>query len=483
MQSVRTSRHSGLTLFVVVAMSFLATLDSSIVNIALPVMSRTLNVTLASIEWVVAAYVMIICSTLLFFGRLGDSIGKVRVFQFGTVVFVAGTLLCGLCRSFVPLIVCRFIQGLGASAYMANNQGIVTQLYPREGRGRALGILASSVALGTMCGAPLGGLIVSALNWNYIFFVNVPVGTAVFLLGTKYLPSDRRDDGERKQRVDVPGCLLQFFGTTLLFCMLIGAQQKGCDYKILSGVCALAVVLLVLFFVHESRCREPLLDLSLFSNGLYSVSLVCAFISFICIAAYTLVLPFYFEDTLRFAPSVSGILMVTAPLLIACLSPVCGALSDRIGSASLTAAGLLVMSAAFFCMSFFSGGTSVFHCAAVLACMAVGQALFQPTNNSLIMAACPKTKLGIGGSVNSLVRNLGQYTGIVLSTTFLYVFMSRRIGYRVTDYTKGRDDVFLYGMNRVFLILTAVCAAGAVLTVLRAITMKAAKRTAERQTE
>lgn len=145
-------------------MSFLSTLDASIVNIALPVMSKSLSVPLSSIEWVVASYIMIICSTLLFFGRLGDIIGKSKVFSYGTFIFIVGTLLCGMCTSFIPLIVCRFIEGIGASAYMANNQGIVTQLYPHEGRGKALGILAASVALGTMTGAPIGGFIVSVLS-------------------------------------------------------------------------------------------------------------------------------------------------------------------------------------------------------------------------------------------------------------------------------------------------------------------------------
>jgi EmrB/QacA subfamily drug resistance transporter len=469
MQSKNIPQHAGMTLFVVVAMSFLATLDSSIVNIALPAMADSLHVTLSSIEWVVASYVMIICATLLFFGRLGDIAGKSNVFRFGTVLFLTGTLLCGFCRSFVLLVFCRFIQGLGAAAYMANNQGIITQLYPYKGRGKALGILAAAVALGTMSGAPVGGLIVSLMKWNYIFFVNVPIGVVVFLLGLKYLPAEQLRKNSPKQYIDTVGFILQFLGTLFLFAVLIEAQQTGFNNLLIIFVLCLSFVLLIVFILYELHCKEALLDLSLFSNQLYSVSLICAFISYICIAAYTLVLPFYFEDTLRFSPSVSGLLMMTAPLFIACLSPVCGALSDKIGSELLTVAGLLVMAAAFFSMSFFSIGTSVVNCAAVLVLMAAGQALFQPTNNSLIMSACPKTKLGIGGSVNSFVRNLGQYTGIVLSTTFLYAFMSRKTGYRVVDYLKGRDDVFVYGMRRVCLILMIFCIFGAVITTFRAV--------------
>jgi EmrB/QacA subfamily drug resistance transporter len=478
MQSSQTSRHPGMTLFVVVAMSFLATLDSSIVNIALPVISHSLQSPLSSIEWIIASYVMIICSTLLFFGRLGDIAGKSVVFRYGMLLFLAGSLLCGMCQSLLSLIVCRFIQGLGAAAYMANNQGIITQLYPREGRGRALGILGASVALGTMTGAPLGGVIVSLLGWNYIFFVTVPIGAVVFILGLFFLPADTVDQTRAKQRIDIPGAVLQFCGTTALFGVLISAQQSGFMHPVILTVLAAALVMLVIFFVYESRCEQPLLDLSLFSNALYSISLLCAFISFMCIAAYTIILPFYLQNALHLTPSLSGLIMMTAPLIIACLSPAMGALSDRTGAEVLTVCGLIVMAAAFSAFSFLNEASAPVLCAIVLAIMAVGQALFQPTNNSLIMSACPKTKLGIGGSVNSLIRNFGQYSGIVFSTTLLYAFMSSKTGYQVHDYVNGHDDVFVYGMKRVCLILTACCCAGAVITVFRAKKMRTGKSAA-----
>ncbi|MFT9056004.1 MAG: MFS transporter [Ethanoligenens sp.] len=466
MQTVISNSHQkkGITLFVVVAMSFLATLDSSIVNIALPVMSKNLAVPLSSIEWVVASYVMIICSTLLFFGRLGDMIGKTRVFSAGTLLFTIGTLLCGMCSSFVPLIICRFIQGIGAAAYMANNQGIITQLYPQEGRGKALGILAAAVALGTMIGSPLGGFIVSVLSWNWIFYIKVPIGVVIFLLGLKYLPKDKP---VADQHIDLTGSVLQFLGTMLLFAALIGAQKTSFSNPLIWGTILLAVILIILFVIFEKRKEQPLLDLTLFQNQLFSLSLICALISFVCIAAYTLLLPFYLEDTLKLSPAFSGLIMMIAPLIIALLSAFCGTLADKIGSEILTVIGLMAMAVSFFLMSFLQVDSPVFLCAVFLGIMAVGQSFFQPANNSLIMSACPRSKLGIGGSVNSLVRNLGQYLGIVLSTTLLYLFMSNRLGYAVSDYVKGKDDVFVFGMKNDFLILMGLCIVGALLTAYR----------------
>jgi EmrB/QacA subfamily drug resistance transporter len=458
------NQRKGVILFIAVAMSFLETLDASIVNIALPVMSKSLSVPLSSIEWVVASYIMIICSTLLFFGRLGDIVGKSKVFNYGTLVFIVGTLLCGICNSFIPLIVCRFIEGIGASASMANNQGIITQLYPREGRGKALGILAAAVALGTMAGAPLGGFVVSVLSWNFIFYVNVPIGAVIFVMGLKYLPRDKKVSD---QHIDKAGSILQFFGTMLLFGALIQAQKAWFSSPAILGAILLAVILIVLFIGLQKKSKQPLLDLSLFKNRLFSLSLICAIISFVCIAANTFLFPFYLQDTLKISPSNAGLLMMISPIVIAVLSAFCGTLADKIGSEILTVIGLLIMAVNFLLMSYLNIHSTALTCAILLVIRAVGQSFFQPANNSLIMSACPKDKLGIGGSVNSLVRNFGQYLGIVLSTTFLYCFMSGKIGYNVTDYVKGRDDVFVFGMQNDYRILMALCLLGALLTAFR----------------
>lgn len=453
----------GITLFVVVAMTFMATLDSSIVNVALPVMSGKMNVPLSSIEWVVVSYVMIICSTILFFGRLGDIIGKSKVFQCGTVIFTIASLLCGLCHSFIPLIVCRFVQGIGASAYMANNQGIITELYPKKGRGRALGILVTAVAMGNMIGPSAGGFILSALNWNFIFWINVPIGIIVFLLGMKHLPKSTRNH----EQMDKMGAILQFSGTILLFGALIEAQKTGFANPYILTAILLAAIFIALFIRLERKHRQPLLELTIFKNPQFSLNLVCALISFVCIAASTILLPFYLQDTLKLTPAHAGLFMMLSPLILAVLSTVCGTLSDKIGSEGMTLVGLLLMASGFFLMSRLTEHTWIGICAVFVSIMAVGQALFQPANNSLIMSTCTRDKLGIVGSVNSLVRNLGQIVGITLSTTLLYSFMSQKLNIRVSDYIKGRDDVFIYGMNNVYLILVAVCFSGAVLTAFR----------------
>ena len=452
-----------ITLFVVVSMSFMATLDSSIVNVALPVMSKKLKVPISSIEWVIASYLIIICATLLLFGRLGDIRGKAKVFKWGMALFTLSSFMCGLCHTFTSLIICRLIQGVGASAYMANNQGIITEIFIKDERGKALGILAAAVALGTMIGPPAGGFIVSLLNWNFIFLINVPIGIIVFLVGLKFLPKDKKIN----EKIDMKGAVLQFAGTSILFASLIESQKIGLkDIVILIGI-FISIIFIALFIILEKREKQPLLEISIFKNEVFSLSLICALISFICIAASTILLPFYFQDTLKLSPSKTGILLMLSPIVIAILSPVCGALSDKIGSERLTFLGLIFMDLGFFLMSFLNEKTVLIHAVIFIFIMALGQSLFQPANNSMIMSACKNEKLGIAGSVNSLVRNLGQIVGITLSTTFLYYFMSKKLKYRVSDYVFGRDDIFVYGMKNDYIILSFICFIGAVLTAIR----------------
>lgn len=207
-------------LFTVLVMTFMATLDSSIVNVALPVMQKELAVGLDQIQWVSSVYLLTTCALLLVFGRLGDIFGKVLVFQVGVAAFSLGSLLCGMAVTLPALVAARAVQGAGGAAAMANNMGIITESFPARERGRALGILASFVALGMMCGPVLGGFIVSVLPWEFIFLINVPVGVVSLVVGLKTLPRVRPERGRSLDVVGslliVPGIMLTFFALTSL---------------------------------------------------------------------------------------------------------------------------------------------------------------------------------------------------------------------------------------------------------------------------
>lgn len=453
--------------------TFMSTLDGSIVNIALPVLVKQLNLPVAQVEWVTTGYLMGICAVILFFGKLGDMAGKIRIFRIGTVVFIVGSLLCGLSTNLPFLIVSRVIQAVGASMTMANSQGIVTDIFPANERGKALGLIGTFVSLGSIAGPSLGGIIVSTLGWEYIFWVNVPIGLIAIVLGTKVLPKDLI---RVKSKIDLPGSLLfSFFIITLFAGLLLGQQFGYSDGRIIAALAAAAVSFAV-FLMVELRSSAPLLQLSLFKNTLFSLSILCAFLVFVANFCFNIISPFYAQNMLGLSPFYAGFLLMLFPISMVIIAPLSGALSDRIGSEFLTFAGLIVMVIAQFGLARLHEGSSVILVGLWIAMLGVGSGLFQSPNNSLIMSKVPRTQLGSAGSVNSLVRNVGMVVGITIATTILFNVMSSKAGYRVTGLVAGRPDIFLSGMHVVFMTSSAICLVSALLTGWRMVTIRKSKQ-------
>jgi MFS family permease len=223
----------------------------------------------------------------------------------------------------------------------------------------------------------------------------------------------------------------------------------------------------MIFILVEKRTELPLLQLKLFQNRLFSLSIFCAFISFVAISSFTIIQPFYLQNAMKYSPAFTGLIMMVYPLVMSVVAPFSGHLSDKIGSEFLTFLGLLLNSIGLFLMSTLNATSSLYSLFIYMIIMSIGNGLFQSPNTSLIMSNAPRNMLGISGSVNALIRNLGMITGISLSILILYSRMSSNIGYHVSDYVKGRDDVFIYGMRGAYLSAAAICVFGALLTAFR----------------
>ena len=459
-------------LFVVVLATFMATLDSSIVNVALPVMTDSMHVTTASISWVVSAYLIAISAAILVFGKLGDIFGQTKVFQFGLIIFTIGSFLCGVTYSFGWLILARVVQAIGAAGTMANSQGIITRTFPENERGRALGINGAFVALGSLVGPALGGFIISVASWEYLFWINVPIGIVVFLLGAKVYPKNERQE---KVKIDVPGAMLFVVAIVPLFIALEQSVTLGFGYITVIACLAVSAVGFILFYQVERRGKTPLLPMDVFKNKWFTVSLFCAFISFIAISFSNIIMPFYLQDLLKMSPAFSGLFLSIFPLVLGITAPISGYLSDRIGSEFLTLLGLILTALGLFLVSTLDKNPSYVLMGVFIAMIGGGNGLFQSPNNSLVMSSLPKKDLGIGGSLNALVRNIGLVAGITFATMILYGGMSSRIGYTVNDYFEGADDAFLYGMRIAFITAGLVCTLGAVVTAARLSSVKKLK--------
>ena len=395
-----------------VAMSiFLATIDGSIVNVALPTLVRELNTNFATVQWVVLAYLLTISTLLLSMGRLGDMIGKKPIYIAGFIGFTIGSVLCGLAPTIHWLIAFRAVQALGASMTMALGMAIITEAFPPRERGRALGIGGSIVSVGIVVGPTLGGIILDALSWHWIFFVNLPVGIIGTIVALKFVP-DFKPTGA--QKFDYPGAITLFISLLAFLLALTWGQQIGFTDPRILLLFVVWVTFLAVFIITEWRMPQPMIDLRLFTNNLFSINLITGLMTFVAIAGAIILMPFYLEGILGYAPRQVGLMMAFIPIGLGVMAPISGALSDRFGSRPITVAGLLILVSGYMAMSTLTADTTVWGYAWRVLPIGIGMGIFQSPNNSAVMGAAPRERLGIASGLLSITRTLGQVTGIAI---------------------------------------------------------------------
>jgi MFS family permease len=321
------------------------------------------------------------------------------------------------------------------------------------------------LALGTMVGPHIGGFIATYFKWNYIFYINVPIGIVTTIIGLLILPRD----SIKKGKIDVVGTVLLSFSILCLFYAFTISTNANRNNLLFYISLIIAIFLFCYFLFIEEKTIEPIIDLTIFKNMVFSVSLFCTFISNMVLGGYSLILPFYLEDILKLSPSDSGLIMMTFAIILAVVSPFSGALADKIGSEILTLAGLVTMAMGLVLMATLNQIISYITLCIFICVIGLGYGLFQPPNNTLVMSNAPKNKLGIAGSLNAFARNIGTTFGISLSTMILYTFMSLKAGKSVSGYIQGRGDIFVYGMRYAFIFMGAICLASSVLVFIKLI--------------
>lgn len=395
-------------LFVVGAGVYMVTLDSGIVNVALPVLTRELGVTLVLAQWIVLGYVLCITGLLLPAGRLADMVGRREVFLGGFLLFGAASALCGLAPSVHWLIAARVLQGVGGALVQANTGALLTQVFPPRERGRALGINSSVVSAGLLSGPLIGGLITAYFGWRWAFYVNVPISAVAALIGWRLL---RPSPVDRNQRFDVVGATL--FPLTVVT-LLLGLSQGttwGWASPSTLGVFAASAAAAGAFVWVEQRVAQPTVDLFLFRNRAFTAATVSAFLGFLAISTVVLLMPFYYQLVLGVPVEQSGVLLIAIPATVVFIAPISGALSDRFGVRLLASVGLLLEAAGLATLVFLPASGPAVLAAARLVLVGVGVALFQSPNSSALFGSVPPNRLGLVGGFQALTRNLGQSLG------------------------------------------------------------------------
>ena len=456
-------RNKWLILGAVSLALFMGTVDSTIVNVALPTMTADFGTNFQTIQWVVLAFLLGLSVLMLSVGRLADMVGKKRIFLLGLVIFTIGSALCGFSPTVYVLIGSRLIQSIGAAMLLALGVAIVTETWPSEERGKALGFSAGVISLGIVVGPTAGGLIISALTWHWIFFVNVPLGLLALLAVWRYVPPLQPKSSH--EQFDFLGAAV--FAVALLALLLgltVGQTIGFSDPRIL-GLFGLAIAALALFVIIERRVRFPMIDLNLFRNIQFSLNLATGGLTFMAIAAVVFLLPFYLELALSLPVAQVGILMASTPLVLAVLGPLAGSLSDRFGTRPVSVIGLAILMLGYLVASTMDTTTTPWGFVLRMLLIGVGMGVFQSPNNSAIMGAAPRNRLGIASGMLSITRTLGQTAGIALLGALFASAVSSYVG-QSTDISAASPNAIAGALHDQFLLVAGLVGIGLALALL-----------------
>jgi EmrB/QacA subfamily drug resistance transporter len=409
----------GAVLAVLMVGTFLAPLDSSIVNIALPVLAQKLDAPLTSISWVATSYLLTSAALLLSMGRLGDVWGLRNLYVWGLAIFGVGSIACALSTSLGMLVASRVLQAVGAAMLFAAGPAIVAHTIPPNRRGSAFGIITLSVAAGLTAGPALGGVLVHLFGWPSIFIINIPLVVVGIVLAWRILPEDE----PQGEPFDVLGAVLAASALIVLLGALTNAGKLGFLSVQFLGAMALVALLLGTFLWWEARTTHPMVDLRLFRSAGFSAGIGAATLAYLALFSVTFSMPFYLTRARAMPEEYAGLLLTMTPLAMALLAPIAGRTSDRVGSRALTSAGLLVLAAGLLLLGSCGETTALAIVGAGLFVVGTGMAIFQSPNTAAVMRATPRGNAGVGSAFIAEARNVGMALGIALTAALIALAM------------------------------------------------------------
>src|SRR5215204_2403794 len=397
------------TLLAVCLAIFMLLLDITIVNVALPDIQRELDASFSDLQWVVDAYALTLASFLLTAGSLGDRLGRRRVFAFGFGIFTAASLLCGLATDPTMLNIFRAVQGIGAAGMLATTLALIAQEFHGPERATAFGIWGATIGGAVAVGPLIGGALTEGIGWEWIFFVNVPIGVAAIALTLSKLAESRAPDPEP---IDWPGVLTFSASLFLLVFALIRGNPEGWSSLQITGSLIGAAVLMLAFVAIQLRSDHPMLELSLFRKPAFvGVSLV-AFALHAGMFAMFLYITIYLQDVLGMSPLEAGIRFLPITLLSFFVAPVAGKLLNRLPARVFFAAGLGLVGIGLLLMRGVSVGSEWTTLLAGFLIAGAGIGMINPAIGSTAIGVVGPAKAGMASGINNTFRQVGTATGI-----------------------------------------------------------------------
>ena len=446
--------------------TFTSVADHGSVLVALPSISEHFRTDLPTSQWVVIGYALTISALLMPMGRLSDIIGRKRVYVAGFAIFVVGGAIAGSSNDMMVLIVSRVIQGTGAAMTQGTGMAMILSTFPNEERGKALGFQLSVVGIGGVFGPALGGFLVGALGWRWVFFGGMILGAVATLAAMAILDGRRPSTQDDKQSsFDWSGAA---FSTAALVAFLLGmtvGPSVGWGSPFVVAAMLAAVGMLAAFIWWELRATAPMMDLRLFKRKLFSLGVSASFISFLGNSSVRFLMPFYLQAVLGYTPVQVGLIIVPSAFAMIVTGPLSGRLSDRFGWRVFNVGGLMLSISGLFLLATLKENSHMGIAMAGMILSTSGTGMFNPPNNSSILSVVEQSRYGVVSGFLNLVRNSANVTSTAMATAIVTASMAS-MGYAPT--LSAVSDVggagiyaaFTAGLRTAFLVMGSLLIVG-----------------------
>ncbi|MGH7811863.1 MAG: MFS transporter, partial [Candidatus Binatia bacterium] len=376
-------------------------------------LTHVFHTDLSFIQWVLLVYDLAVIGLVLTLGRLGDLFGRKWIYIIGFMIFVAGSALCAIAQTPAQMIAFRVIQGIGGAMIMANGRALVTVNSPPSERGKALGFTSMAFHVGYITGPTLGGFIIDAVGWRWIFILTIPIGIACAFFGWKILKD--RAPSEQPIKVDIAGAAYLLLTNICFIYALNRLPHQGARDPLVITFFVVAAVTLWLFIRTEQRAETPILSLALFQNRLFTAANLSLFFLTSTQSAISVLIPFYLQNLMGFTPTQMGWILIGGSAVIIVLAPVAGRLSDRFGSRLLCSVGAAILILGQHFIGSLTLQSTLFQMILPQVLIGLGWALFNSPNQSAIMSTVPRDKVGAASGMTLTTARIGGAMGIAIS--------------------------------------------------------------------
>jgi EmrB/QacA subfamily drug resistance transporter len=461
-----STTHNGIVLAIVMLGTLMGALDSTIVLLAFPTINDSLHSDLATSLWIILAYLLVLAVATTQMGRIGDIYGRSRIFNVGFVIFTVGSALCGFSHNIYLLIAFRAVQAVGGAIMQATSGAIIADYFPREKRGTAYGYNSLGYTSGAMLGIILGGIITTYISWQYIFFINIPIGIIAVTVGLKVL----KDVEKTSAKLDLPGMGLLASVLVLISLGLVDFAAQGLN-ALNIALAVVGAVLLPVFLWYDRRLEDPLIDFEAFKNRVLRNAIFSAFFTSVGYFSVVFLVIMYLQGIRALSPLDASLLLVPGYVAGSFLGPIMGRASDKYGSREIATMGIFFLIVAILIYLTMSATSPLYIVLFASAVSGLGTSMFFPANNSAVMA---NARAGSYGSISGLLRtlqNIGLVGSYVLAISVAAASIPRQITFEVfigtTNLSGGVSQAFIFGIDHAFYASIAILVVAGVLSFIR----------------